>query len=282
MVLLDNWNEFGEGHYIAPHRQYGFGYLDAVRAAFTEAPPAHTDLVPEDVGRGPYDSRYQQYADLRALCAKRVVAEQGLEPKLVAWWTFDEPDDSPCALDYTGHGQGGFVKNAERGPGFRGWALSCHGGSVTVPPGALRFPRREITVECWVKTETAGQTDKWFVNNVYGNGDSGFRLGLSEGKLCWAIPKTPWSHHLAANESLPLGSWVHVAATYDGEVMHLYLNGKECGSLERGGQINPTDAHTCLGSYDTDHRAFFTGLLDEVKIHARALTAPEVQERARP
>jgi len=54
MILLDNWNEFGEGHYIFPTEQFGFGYLDAVRNAFSSAPRHHTDLVPEAIGLGPY------------------------------------------------------------------------------------------------------------------------------------------------------------------------------------------------------------------------------------
>jgi hypothetical protein len=54
MILIDNWNEFGEGHYIVPHREHGFGYLDAARAAFVRPPGAHVDLVPEDLGLGPY------------------------------------------------------------------------------------------------------------------------------------------------------------------------------------------------------------------------------------
>src|SRR5664279_942286 len=41
LLLLDNWNEWSEGHYLAPHRQYGFGYLDAVRKVFARA-PEHT------------------------------------------------------------------------------------------------------------------------------------------------------------------------------------------------------------------------------------------------
>jgi hypothetical protein len=56
MLLLDNWNEWGEGHYLAPYREYGFGYLDAVRKVFTGAPEPHVDLVPEDIGMGPYDT----------------------------------------------------------------------------------------------------------------------------------------------------------------------------------------------------------------------------------
>jgi len=54
------WNEFGEGHYIEPTRGYGFSYLDVIREVFTDAPGEHTDLAPEDVGLGPYDSWYQQ------------------------------------------------------------------------------------------------------------------------------------------------------------------------------------------------------------------------------
>jgi hypothetical protein len=53
------WNEFGEGHYIEPTRGNGFSYLDAIRDVFCEGPKEHTDLAPEDVGRGPLDSWYQ-------------------------------------------------------------------------------------------------------------------------------------------------------------------------------------------------------------------------------
>ncbi len=55
MIILDNWNEWSEGHYIAPYREYGFGYLDAVRRVFSDAPEKHVDLIPEDIGFGPYD-----------------------------------------------------------------------------------------------------------------------------------------------------------------------------------------------------------------------------------
>jgi hypothetical protein len=62
MILVDNWNEFGEGHYIFPTRQFGFGYLDALREVFATTPTPHKDIVPEDVGLGPYDHLFRASA----------------------------------------------------------------------------------------------------------------------------------------------------------------------------------------------------------------------------
>jgi len=61
MLLLDNWNEWAEGHYLLPYTEYGFGYLDAIRKVFSNAPAKHTDLIPEDIGRGPYETSYREW-----------------------------------------------------------------------------------------------------------------------------------------------------------------------------------------------------------------------------
>ncbi len=45
LLMLDNWCEFGEGHFLMPSNLHGFGYLDAIRTVFTANPP-HKDLVP--------------------------------------------------------------------------------------------------------------------------------------------------------------------------------------------------------------------------------------------
>jgi hypothetical protein len=63
MLILDNWNEWGEGHYLAPYTEYGFGYLDAIRNVFTSDPESHKDLIPEDIGMGPYENAYRQWLE---------------------------------------------------------------------------------------------------------------------------------------------------------------------------------------------------------------------------
>lgn len=62
LVLIEAWNEWGEGSYIQPHNEFGFGYLDAIREVFTDAPKMHADLTPADVGLGPYDVPPQEFS----------------------------------------------------------------------------------------------------------------------------------------------------------------------------------------------------------------------------
>ncbi len=285
MLLLDNWNEWGEGHYIAPYREYGFGYLDAVRKVFSDAPEAHQDLIPEDIGRGPYDRAY--WAALREeeefrRQVRRQVVKPGAPAGLVGWWSFDEPADSLVALDWSGHRLGGVLRQAKRAAGKDGLALVCDGGCVQVAASDLLAPAKGLTFECWVKTDQAGQNDRWFVNRIYsGHLDTGYRFGLAGGRVSFAIPLTDWSHHLVAAEPLPVGRWVHLAGTYDGQMMRVYQDGREVGHLARTGPVKPNPEPLCLGNYARDHRAHFQGLLDEVRLYDRALTADEVAAHAR-
>jgi hypothetical protein len=61
MLLLDNWNEYAEGHWIAPSRREGFGYLNAVRAVFAPDAPPPVNVMLEDVGLEPDESAHQAW-----------------------------------------------------------------------------------------------------------------------------------------------------------------------------------------------------------------------------
>ena len=47
MLMIDNWNEYGEGHFIQPAAMAGFGYLDALRKVFTDG-GTQEDVAPTD------------------------------------------------------------------------------------------------------------------------------------------------------------------------------------------------------------------------------------------
>ena len=46
MMYMSTWNEYGEGHWLAPSGLCGFDYADAWREVFTDAQKAHTDITP--------------------------------------------------------------------------------------------------------------------------------------------------------------------------------------------------------------------------------------------
>ena len=281
IFLLDNWNEWSEGHSIAPCRAHGFGYLDAVRNVFTTAPREHIDLLPEDVGLGPYDAAARaalaRREELRPLLTRRLDVA-GNHAGLVAWWSFDEPAGTPVAFDISGHRLGGEMLGLERVPGIIGSAIDCQGGVVLVPDDPRLSVESALTVDCWVRTDTAEQNDTWIVNRIQGGGiDTGFRLGMVAGRPCFALPQTDWSHHLTGPDPLPLGRWVHLAATFDGRTMRLYVDGNEVASLDRPGRVNPSHFDLVIGGFAPRARAHFTGLVDEVRLFSRALSADEVR-----
>jgi hypothetical protein len=287
VVLLDNWNEFGEGHYLMPHREHGFGYLAAVREAFAPAAPhRQRDITPADVGLGPYDRRYrsarseeQRFRVLLAAVPTRPLREDGL----VACWSFDEAPDAEVVVDQSGHGLGARMLKATRAPGLRGNALVCDGAAAQTLHDPRLFPS-SLSISCWLWTDRPGQTDRWFVNSIYGGStDAGYRFGVSGGKLCWGVPETSWSHHLVAREDLPSGRWVHVAATADGDVMRIYQDGREVGSATRTLPVAMSGGTPLtLGNFDGEHRAHFQGLLDGVRLYDRVLSPERIAELARP
>jgi autotransporter-associated beta strand protein len=77
VLLLDNWDEWGEGHFIGVTREYAWGYLDAVRSVFGTN-SAHTDLSPPDVGRGtPYYDGVDRSKHVLASVGCLVVSNSG-------------------------------------------------------------------------------------------------------------------------------------------------------------------------------------------------------------
>lgn len=275
IVVFDNWNEFGEGHYIEPTSGFGFTFLDAIKEVFAPDAGPCLDITPEDVGLAPPE---HVYLARREMLGGLDIRQRTVEDNLVAWWRFEDDDDH-IARDSSACEFHGFKDRFVAAEGIRGRGFGCTGGSVAVGANRLFWPLDGITVELWFNAEAEEQSDRWMVNTV-GAADTGWRLGFGGGKVVWQIPKTAWSHNLTAPEPAPLGVWTHVAATYDNETMRLYIDGEQVGSLVRGGPIHPSDAALHIGSYSASHpRAYFEGVLDEVRVWDRALSAQEVGER---
>lgn len=90
-------------------------------------------------------------------------------------------------------------------------------------------------------------------------------------------------HELTGTSVIPTGVFTHVAATYDGTTARIYVNGVLENSMPASGPLKTSDATTVIGSGGPACRAVaagqieFDGLIDEVGLYNRALSATELQ-----
>ena len=70
-------------------------------------------------------------------------------------------------------------------------------------------------------------------------------------------------------------TWTHLATTYDGTQIRVYLNGRLVGSAAQRGPLAAGPGPLRIGATAWGER--FDGLIDEGRVYDRALTAGEIQ-----
>jgi hypothetical protein len=140
----------------------------------------------------------------------------------------------------------------------------------------------QLTLLAWVKPESTG-TFGLIVRYVAAAGDRSYRLQLSSSNMDGYISTdgSAFVKSIGAT-NLGTGSWKHVAMVYNGTDQRLYLD----GSLDSNGSDNPKattgniyDSATtiAIGAYSNGSNPF-DGLMDEVAIFDRALSAAEISD----
>ena len=74
---------------------------------------------------------------------------------------------------------------------------------------------------------------------------------------------------------LPIGSWSHLAGTYDGTTMRVAVNGVEVASEAQTGLLDTATSPLRLGGNGV-WGEYFSGVIDDVRIYDRALTTAEI------
>jgi hypothetical protein len=74
-------------------------------------------------------------------------------------------------------------------------------------------------------------------------------------------------------------AWTHLAATYDGSTVRLYVNGEEAASRAAGGRLFTSDGPLRIGG-DSLYAEWFAGLVDDVRVYDRPLDAAEIRADA--
>jgi Concanavalin A-like lectin/glucanases superfamily len=76
--------------------------------------------------------------------------------------------------------------------------------------------------------------------------------------------------------TIPVNAWTHLAVTYDGGTLRLYVNGAQVRTRAATGAIQTTANPLWMGG-NTPYGEYFQGLIDEVRVYNRALTQADIQ-----
>lgn len=134
---------------------------------------------------------------------------------------------------------------------------------------SIQISGTKITLEAWIYP-TAWKK-QIFEGNILVKEDNtnnyGFMLRVGDGgKLNFAFGDGSWHELNSSGAVLSLSTWQHIAATYNGSKMKIYVNGIAVDSLSVSASIsNASTTDMTLGAHPTYGRQY-QGMLDEVRV----------------
>lgn len=200
----------------------------------------------------------------------------GVDDNTAGLWLLDEGAGIDV-MDMTANGNNGQIQgDASWVDGVFGTGLDFSASaSVIVPNSASLMLTSQITVEAWVNFSDAGVAQDMVIARI----EPGFSLqkfnnDTMEGWVNiggWkGVRDVPDGQVLQPNE------WYHVAFTYDGTMMKIYVNGELDREIEIGGDIEIAEEPFTIGSYKGE-AYYWLGMVDEVRISNVARTQDEIK-----
>jgi hypothetical protein len=84
-----------------------------------------------------------------------------------------------------------------------------------------------------------------------------------------------------SNVAVPTNTWTHVASTYNGSALTVWINGSPAGSMAVTGTTCRNNRPLAVGAKNDPaaglREAFWDGQLDDIRIYRRALSANEIR-----
>lgn len=228
-----------------------------------------------------------------ALAAPSAASASSLSFPLVGWWPMNE-GSGQTVKDWSGKGNHGFLGSTPQADAndpswirgvLLGSGLRFGGGQYVTVPASSSLEQQKLTVAAWVRGESSPGAHRYVVSKgslECLTGSYGLYTG-ADGGIAFYIADGP-SHYFAspaAPTSVWDGKWHHVAGTFDGSTVRLYVDGKQVGS----GTPAPATIDYSLpgrdgqfGGYagDCSQDLTFTGDVDGVQIWSQAIQVDKV------
>ena len=201
-------------------------------------------------------------------------------PGLVASFAFEEGTGTTLT-DRSGNGQNGTISGAAwSAAGKYGNALSFDGVDdlVSVADSNLLDLTTGMTIEGWLRPTTAGTAFRTFVikedgsshvYRIYANTSA--QAPRAQAAIAGGVRTA------TGTTALPVNVWSHVAATYDGTTLRLWVNGNEVAAVVKAPSIATSTGAFRIGGRGVSPGEFFAGLVDDVRVYNVALTQAQIQ-----
>jgi len=209
----------------------------------------------------------------------RSAAEIAADAGLVACWKLDDGSGS-VAADSSGNGHDGTIHGAEwGGMGEGNHALSFDGAHDYVAvPYADDLVLETFTIEVRLKLAELGRYQYLLMRGGEGHWvNHNYELYISAQDKVGISYEHGYNENawLVSESSLTTGRWYHVAGTYDGQYLRVYIDGVLEAEQEELTPPQPTHAHPLYiaGHQSSVFEPSFHGLIAEVSIYnyARAI-----------
>jgi hypothetical protein len=180
--------------------------------------------------------------------------------------------------DSSGLRNNGAASNTSWTAGKFGKALWYNGTNawVTVNNATSLNLSNRMTLEAWVYPAKANGWRTVLMRESAAN----YYLSASNGSFAGAGPSAGVNNgsnqDVYGPTSLPLNTWTHLAATWDGTTLKVYVNGVQVASKAIGKSILATSGPLRIGG-NSMWGEYFNGKIDEVRVYNRALSQAEVQ-----
>jgi subtilisin-like proprotein convertase family protein len=229
-----------------------------------------------------------QYISLTHRAGASMANLRGEAGGRVLWLRFNENADATRFVDNSLLGHDGTCTGSTcptaGEPGYAGLAVDFDGVDDYVTlgnPDRMNF-EGAITLAAWIKPRASDGFRSILTHGYSGSEGKQVFFHINDGEYQVGF----WDNGDTARASYPvpagdLGTWIHLAGTYDGTTWRLYRNGAQVAEQADDTGAIVVDQNWFVGARDHGPDRFFDGLIDDVEILPVALSPAEIVTRVR-
>ncbi len=216
----------------------------------------------------------------------QVTRKQTSSSGLVGYWSMDDNAGNKVT-DSSGNNNVGTITGATWTTGKKGKALSFNGSDSVIDVGnpSNLVITGDVTVSAWINPNSL---DPYYEKNIIVSGrrtetSQPYTLEVSSSNLCISFQTDNVSNGFSgwvvkcASTTIPLNQWSHIQVVRSGLNLYFYKNGQLVGSDSYLAGTIYTGNGVLIGKGYYGGSMYFNGLIDDVRIYNRVLSATEIQ-----